>query len=64
MAGTDGEHKRNDAICARNDVTEWVTINHKGNAIMGQAGNNYIIRYNRVIDTGVYGIFLSSVKTA
>lgn len=56
----DGEHKRNDAILySGNDVTvEWLTIKHyKGNAIMGQAGNNYVIRYNRVIDTGVYGIF-------
>lgn len=31
--------------------------NYKGNGIMGQAGNNYVIRNNWIIDTGVYGIF-------
>ena len=30
---------------------------------MGQAGNNFSIRNNWVIDSGVYGIFPSSVKT-
>jgi parallel beta-helix repeat protein len=29
---------------------------YKGNAIMGQAGNNFEIRNNLIIDTGVYGI--------
>ena len=56
----EGEGKLNDAVLySGNGVTvEWLTIQHyKGNAIMGQAGNNYVIRYNRVIDTGVYGIF-------
>ncbi|MBD2857861.1 right-handed parallel beta-helix repeat-containing protein [Spongiibacter sp. KMU-158] len=56
----EGEGKRNDAILySGNDFTvEWMWIQHyKGNAIMGQAGNNYVIRYNRVVDTGVYGIF-------
>ncbi|GIR70423.1 MAG: hypothetical protein CM15mP74_16740 [Halieaceae bacterium] len=37
---------------------EWFKITHyKGNAIMGQAGNNFSIRNNWVIDSGVYGIF-------
>jgi len=56
----EGEGKRNDAILySGNDFTvEWLTITHyKGNAIMGQSGNNFTIRYNKVIDTGVYGIF-------
>jgi parallel beta-helix repeat protein len=30
---------------------------YKGNGVMGQAGNNFIIRNNIVVDTGVYGIF-------
>jgi parallel beta-helix repeat protein len=56
----DGEKKLNDAILySGNDITiEWLKItNYKGNAIMGQAGNNFVIRYNLVVDTGVYGIF-------
>ncbi len=55
-----GEKRLNDAILySGNDITvEWFKIEkYKGNAIMGQAGNNFIIRYNWVIDTGVYGIF-------
>ncbi len=56
----DGEKKLNDAILySGNDITvEWLKIvKYKGNAIMGQAGNNFVIRYNWVVDTGVYGIF-------
>lgn len=56
----DGEKILNDAILySGNDITiEWLKIvRYKGNAIMGQAGNNFVIRYNWVIDTGVYGIF-------
>ncbi|CAH0990594.1 hypothetical protein SIN8267_00688 [Sinobacterium norvegicum] len=56
----DGEHQRNDAILySGNSVTieNFKIIHYKGNAIMGQAGNNFIIRNNWVIDTGVYGIF-------
>ncbi len=56
----DGEKKLNDAILySGNNITiEQLKItNYKGNAIMGQAGNNYVIRHNWVIDTGVYGIF-------
>ena len=56
----DGEGVLNDAILySGNDITvEWLKIvKYKGNAIMGQAGNNFIIRYNWIDDTGVYGIF-------
>ncbi|MFL0795895.1 MAG: right-handed parallel beta-helix repeat-containing protein [Cellvibrionaceae bacterium] len=56
----EGEHKRNDAVLySGNGITvENLKITHyKGNAIMGQAGNNFVIRNNWVIDTGVYGIF-------
>ena len=56
----DGEHKRNDAVLySGNGITiEWLKIIHyKGNAIMGQSGNNFTIRNNWVVDTGVYGIF-------
>ncbi len=56
----EGRKELNDAILySGNDITiEGLQIQHyKGNAIMGQAGNNFLIRNNRVIDTGVYGIF-------
>jgi len=56
----DGEKTLNDAILySGNDITiENLHIQHyKGNAIMGQAGNNFLIRNNLIIDTGVYGIF-------
>jgi len=56
----EGETKLNDAILySGNDITvENLQIQHyKGNAIMGQAGNNFLIRNNNIIDTGVYGIF-------
>ena len=56
----EGEHKLNDAVLySGNNITvENLRITHyKGNAIMGQAGNNFLIRNNHVIDTGVYGIF-------
>ncbi len=56
----EGDHKLNDAILySGNGITiEWLKIMHyKGNAIMGQSGNNYVIRNNWVVDTGVYGIF-------
>ncbi|MFZ3183035.1 MAG: hypothetical protein WA173_02675, partial [Pseudomonas sp.] len=56
----EGEQKLNDAVLySGNNITvENLHITHyKGNAIMGQAGNNFLIRNNRVIDTGVYGIF-------
>ena len=56
----EGERRLNDAILysGNNIVVENFKITHyKGNAIMGQAGNNFEIRNNLIIDTGVYGIF-------
>ena len=56
----EGNRELNDAVLySGNDITvENLRIQHfKGNAIMGQAGNNFLIRNNHVIDTGVYGIF-------
>jgi len=56
----EGEKKRNDAILySGNGISiENLKITHyKGNGIMGQAGNNYVIRNNWIVDTGVYGIF-------
>jgi parallel beta-helix repeat protein len=56
----EGEKLRNDAVLySGNGITiEWLKIvEYKGNAIMGQSGNNYAIRNNWVIDAGVYGIF-------
>ncbi len=56
----EGNKELNDAILySGNDITiENLQIQlYKGNAIMGQAGNNFLIRNNNVIDTGVYGIF-------
>lgn len=55
-----GEKKLNDAVLYSGHgvtVEHLKIINYKGNAIMGQAGNNYIIRNNLIIDAGVYGIF-------
>ena len=56
----DGEKVLNDAVLySGNGITiEWLKfVDYKGNAIMGQAGNNFRIRYNWIVDTGVYGIF-------
>ena len=56
----DGEKNLNDAILYSGNgfSVEWFKItNYKGNAIMGQSGNNFSIRNNWVIDTGLYGIF-------
>jgi parallel beta-helix repeat protein len=56
----DGEGSRNDAILYSGNgvVIEWLKIvRYKGNGIMGQAGNNFTIRYNVIEDAGVYGIF-------
>ncbi|MEH6584335.1 MAG: parallel beta-helix domain-containing protein [Halioglobus sp.] len=56
----EGEGMRNDAILySGNGVTieNFYITHYKGNAVMGQAGNNFIIRNNIVVDTGVYGIF-------
>jgi parallel beta-helix repeat protein len=56
----EGNKELNDAVLySGNDITiENLQIQHyKGNAIMGQAGNNFLIRNNNIIDTGIYGIF-------
>ena len=56
----DGEKILNDAILYSGNgfSVEWFKITkYKGNAIMGQSGNNFSIRNNWVIDTGLYGIF-------
>jgi len=56
----EGDKQLNDAILYSGNgfTVEWFKItNYKGNAIMGQAGNNFSIRNNWVVDTGVYGIF-------
>ena len=56
----EGDKLLNDAILYSGNgfSVEWFKItNYKGNAIMGQAGNNFSIRNNWIIDTGVYGIF-------
>lgn len=56
----DGEKKMNDAILYSGNgvlIENLKITKYKGNAIMGQAGNNYVIRNNWIVDTGVYGIF-------
>ena len=56
----DGKKELNDAfLYSGNGITieNFKIIDYKGNAVMGQAGNNFIIRNNLVINTGVYGIF-------
>ena len=56
----DGEHKLNDAILYSGNgirIENMKIIHFKGNAIMGQSGNNFVIRHNWIVDTGVYGIF-------
>ncbi len=56
----DGEGKRNDAVLYSGNgirVENLHIVNFKGNAIMGQAGNNFVIRHNWIANAGVYGIF-------
>ena len=56
----DGNKKLNDAFLYSGDgisIENFKIENYKGNGIMGQAGNNFTIRNNWIIDTGVYGIF-------
>ena len=56
----DGEHKRNDAVLYSGNgirVENLKITNYKGNAIMGQAGNNFVVRHNWIVNSGVYGIF-------
>lgn len=59
-ATMDGKGELNDAILYSGNhvVVENLRITrYKGNGIMGQAGNNFEIRNNIIVDTGVYGIF-------
>ncbi|MCK4562618.1 MAG: right-handed parallel beta-helix repeat-containing protein, partial [Flavobacteriaceae bacterium] len=56
----DGKKALNDAFLYSGNgiqIEGFKIINYKGNGIMGQAGNNFIIRNNWIVDTGVYGIF-------
>jgi len=56
----DGKKELNDAFLYSGNgvqIENFKIINYKGNGIMGQAGNNFVIRNNWVIETGVYGIF-------
>ena len=56
----EGDRKLNDAILYSGSgirIENMKIMHYKGNAIMGQAGNNFVIRHNWIIDTGVYGIF-------
>jgi len=56
----DGMSKLNDAILYSGNgirVENFKIVKFKGNAIMGQAGNNFVIRHNWIENTGVYGIF-------
>ncbi len=56
----DGMGKLNDAVLYSGNgirVENLKIVKFKGNAIMGQAGNNFVIRHNWIVDTGVYGIF-------
>jgi hypothetical protein len=62
----DGQKKLNDAFLYSGNgilIENFKIINYKGNGIMGQAGNNFILRNNWIIDTGVYGIILNTEKT-
>ncbi len=56
----EGEKIRNDAVLYSGSgitVENLKIVNYKGNGIMGQAGNNFVIRNNWIIDAGIYGIF-------
>ena len=56
----DGEKELNDAFLYSGSgmlIENFKIINYKGNGIMGQAGNNFVLRNNWVVDAGVYGIF-------
>lgn len=56
----DGKKELNDAFLYSGNgiqIENFKIINYKGNGIMGQAGNNFVLRNNWIIDAGVYGIF-------
>lgn len=55
-----GEATLNDAILYSGSnilIENFKIVLYKGNAIMGQAGNNFLIRNNWIVDSGIYGIF-------
>ena len=59
-ATLDGLGKLNDAILYSGNnilIANFKITRYKGNGIMSQAGNNFEIRNNIIIDTGIYGIF-------
>lgn len=56
----DGKKELNDAILYSGNgiaIENFIIRNYKGNGVMGQAGNNFVIKNNWIYDTGVYGIF-------
>ena len=56
----DGKSTLNDAFLYSGNgihIEGFKITKYKGNGIMGQAGNNFVIRNNWIVDTGVYGIF-------
>ncbi len=56
----DGSKELNDAFLYSGNgiqIENFKIMNYKGNGIMGQAGNNFVLRNNWIIDAGVYGIF-------
>ena len=56
----DGKKELNDGFLYSGNgivIEGFKIINYKGNGIMGQAGNNFVIRNNWIVDAGVYGIF-------
>ncbi len=56
----DGSKELNDAFLYSGNgilIENFKIVNYKGNGIMGQAGNNFVLRNNWIMDAGVYGIF-------
>lgn len=56
----EGESNLNDAfLYSGNNISieNFKIQNYKGNGIMGQSGNNFVLSYNWIINSGVYGIF-------
>lgn len=56
----DGEKKLNDAFLYSGNfisIEGFKIQNYKGNGIMGQSGNNFVLSNNWIINSGVYGIF-------
>lgn len=56
----EGDKKLNDAFLYSGNfisIEGFKIQNYKGNAIMGQSGNNFVISNNWIINSGVYGIF-------